>query len=169
MSRVVENAAYEGESSSTSSSARAADVAYVNTAELEAARYDSMSVRELKQLLVECGIDPSGCIEKEELRRLAKGTLVQGDVAPVPGGAGGVDVFLKGMLGSGPAMAADFELRVREFSIKQLKAHLQSRGIDTTGCVEKDDYLELALKGIGDTKPTKELGTHEVADHLLEA
>ena len=55
--------------------------------------------------------------------------------------------------------------------IKQLKAHLAERGIDTTGAVEKEDYIALALQDHegGPGKVHKVDGNMELSEHLCEA
>ena len=55
-------------------------------------------------------------------------------------------------------------------SVKQLKTHLAERGIDTTGAVEKEDFIALALQDQGSAGKARKIeGNMELSEHLCEA
>lgn len=133
--------------------------------------FAAMSVRELKTHLSEAGIDFSGAFEKSELVALAEGKLSSPEK---PAGVAGVDGFLKDMLGAGSALSAEYELRLSELSVAQLKAHLRKRGIDVPsgGAVERSELIALALEGPPGSKSNTAVGLaeleQEMGEHLLE-
>jgi hypothetical protein len=122
--------------------------------------FERFSVKELKEYLDEHGVNYAGCFEKRELIDLA-----QGKIDPANGT---LDKLYKEVFGACASMAADYENRVRDMSIKELKAHLKERGIDTAGALEKDELIELALSGGDDKRARKLEAHHELSEHLLE-
>ena len=100
---------------------------------------EDLSARELKEYLSERGIGFSGYLEKSDLVKLAKGELEPS--------SGCVDAFMQQQFGSASALAAEFELMVRSWSVKQLKSHLHKAGIDSSAALEKEELVVLVLEG----------------------
>ena len=87
--------------------------------------FERLSVKELKDYLEEHNVNYAGCFEKRELILLA-----QGKIDPAKGT---LDKLYNRVFGACAAMMSEYEERVRSMTIKELKALLNQRGIDTKG------------------------------------
>eukprot|EP00047_Mylnosiga_fluctuans_P010411 m.16134 g.16134 ORF g.16134 m.16134 type:complete len:126 (+) comp3104_c0_seq2:259-636(+) len=117
-----------------------------------------LSVKEIKALLSERQIPCTGCFEKSELIALLLGKIEST-------GSGG-DNFLTSIMGAAPGLAAAYQLKLEGMSVAELKAHLQERGIDTTGALERQELIGLALNSNRDRRTVDT--APELSEHLLE-
>jgi hypothetical protein len=104
--------------------------------------FDSMTVAELRTFLDSKSLDYSGYREKTELVQLARGLI--------PPSAASIDPFLTSQFGTASALFTEFEMKVKSWSIKQLKAHLDTLGISYSGIFEKEALIQLVLEGSRD-------------------
>ncbi len=122
---------------------------------------DAMTVSELKAHLDNHGLDYSGYLEKTDLIKLARGQL--------PPCESKADPFFAAQFGSASALAAQFQMKVEQWSIKQLKAHLDKIGRSYAGVFEKQELVALVLEGARN-KTAKELEVEfsEPSESVLE-
>ena len=121
---------------------------------------EDLSVRELKEYLAEREINFTGYLEKSDLVRLARGELAPSNVT--------TDAFLHQQFGAASALAAEFELEVRSWSVKQLRDQLRRIGIDYSKAIEKDELVALVLDGANRAVHVLKAEFSEPSDNVLE-
>ena len=124
------------------------------TAPAAAPDVDDMSVKQLRELLTQHGVDFTHCLEKSEFRALARQCL--GASAATSAGASaasteGGELCEEGKAEAGGAAGvggdaayASTAAYVDDMSLRQLRELLAEHGVDFSHCLEKGEFRALA-------------------------